>query len=144
MQKRSTCFLVMSAVVAVLATGCASKKGAETETPAESTTAGLEAQRQTSEHNVTNTSWANVDSGPLSIIGVVGVGRFDGEAECYASAGPTCANPSSAGANRGTLVFSCGGGRCVPENGGRVEAGRILCCGSNNGRGGKLRVTYAK
>lgn len=147
MQKSSTRFFVMSVVAAVLSTGCASSKGAEAGTSTETgtdTSAMSAGQRQMSEHTVTNTSWAKVDSGPLSIVGVVGVGTFNGEATCYASAGPTCGNSSSRVADLGTRVFSCGGGQCVPENGGQVQAGQILCCGPINGNGGKLRVSYTK
>jgi hypothetical protein len=145
MQKNSIRFLMMSVVAAVLATGCASNKAAEADTTAGTgtgTTAMSGGQRQSSEHNVTSTSWAKVESGPVSVVGLVGVGNFEGEAECYASAGPTCGNASSAA--RGTRVLSCGGGRCTPENGGQVSDGQILCCGVTQGRGGKVRVSYMK
>jgi hypothetical protein len=147
MKKNSTRFLMMSVVAAVLATGCASNKGAEGGMPAESgagPTAMSAGERKMTEHNVSSTTWAMVDSGPLSVVGAVGVGQFDGEATCYASAGAACGNASSPAASLGTRVLSCGGGQCKPENGGQVSSGQMLCCGTTQGRGGKLRVSYMK
>lgn len=145
MQKRSTRFFVMSVVAAALAAGCATSKSAEggSSDDAETTAAGGVAQRHTAEHAVTDSEWAQVESGPLTVVGIVGVGRFDGVSQCYASEGPSCGNASSAPEALGTRVFNCEGS-CSPENGGRVGAGQVLCCGASQGNGGKLRITYVK
>ena len=146
MHKSSTRFFVVSLVAAVLATGCAHKPEAGAATPSDTATtgAGMEAQRQTSEVDVTSTKWANVTSGPATVVGVVGVGRFDGESACYASTSATCPNASTPVADLGTPVYSCSAGTCSAQNGGRVESGRNLCCGAIKGSGGKLRVVYMK
>lgn len=140
MQKRSTRFFVMSVVAAALTTGCATSKSAAAGASEE---AEYVAQRHTAEHAVTSSEWALVESGPLTVVGIVGVGRFDGVSQCYASAGPTCGNASSAPEDLGTRVFNCEGS-CTPENGGRVAEGQILCCGASQGNGGKLRITFVK
>lgn len=144
MHKSSTRFFMMSLMVAVVATGCASKKGATADTSTDTSTGAMSAggQRQSGDFDVSGNKWAMVDPGPLTVNGVVGVGHFNGEAQCYASAGPTCGNSSSG--NLGTRVFSCTSGGCAAENGGQVASGQILCCGPMNGNGGKLRVTYTK
>ncbi len=147
MHKSSTGFVVVSLVAAVMVTGCAhkgSEPGPTAPTETSSMGTGTAAQPQTMDLDVTASRWAKVDDGPLSVTGMVGVGNFNGEAVCYASAGPACGNSSSPTADLGTQVYSCSGGACSPANGGRVESGRILCCGSIKGNGGKLRVAYTK
>lgn len=141
MQKRSASFFVLSLVAAVLATGCAHKKSAEEGTTAQSTPAAP--LRQTADVEATGAKWAQVEAGPLTVVGLTGVGRFDGQAECYASAGPSCPNASSSPADFGTRVYMCSG-TCSAENGGKVEAGKMLCCGPVKGNGGKLRVSFMK
>lgn len=140
MQKRSASFFVVSFVAAVLSTGCAHKQ--ETGTTTAQSEAPAAPQRQTSEVSVTGAKWEKVDSGPLTVMGVVGVGRFDGESLCVATAAPTCPNATST--DRGTTVFACIAGTCGAQNGGHVEAGKTLCCGATQGNGGKLRVSYTK
>lgn len=141
MQKNSIRFVMMSVVAAVLATGCASSKGAEAGAGTETGgTTAMSGGRQTAEHNVSSTNWAMVDSGPLSLVGVTGVGNFNGEAACYATTSATCSNA----ATTGTAVYSCTGGTCSAQNGGQVASGQTLCCGAAKGAGGKLRVIYTK
>lgn len=148
MHKSCTGFFVVSLVAAVLSTGCSHKQqtpvASDTGTAAASVEAQAQAQRETSDVDVTSTKWSKVESGPVTVVGLVGVGRFDGEAACFATSSPACGNASTPSANQGTRVFACTGGTCAAENGGRVASGQILCCGPVKGNGGKLRVAYTK
>lgn len=88
--------------------------------------------------------WKLVTRGPATVVACSTVQPFEGDYVCRAAPGPSCPTSVTPTDKAGPVVCESRGGRSAWTGSAPAGVDTYLCCGTNKGRGGELRVTYTK